>query len=110
MRVVTRSTTIKRFQKDNFQDDNLESVQTNTELLWNDLRSHPLLKGRLVENIQFNAAGSFEYQLAHKLNRMPKGYIVVRNNSNFPVYDAGIDKKFIYLLADGTATITIWVF
>lgn len=104
------SFTIKRFQKDNFNDVNLEQIQTTSEKLWNDIRNHTLIKGSLFSDMPFNLQNSFEYHLPHKLNRVPKGYIVVRNNSNFPLYDTGMDEKFIYFLTDGAATISVWVF
>ena len=102
---------IKKLQKDNFKDQNLETTQSNSESLWNDIRNHPLLKGRLIENIEITTAS---LNVEHKLNRKPRGYIVVKKNANINIFDNALSdslaKKFINLDASGSGTITIWVF
>lgn len=101
------SNVIRKPEKTNVGDPTLEKMQSGAINQWSSLKNHPLLNGRLIEDITlFTTASSYE----HRLNRVPKGYFVVKANDNATTSSTGSDDKFIKLRANGTVTVSIWVF
>jgi hypothetical protein len=103
-----RNKTIQTFQKDNFADDNLEKIQTNVQQFISALTYIPILRGRLIDDIFIDSA--IDTRIEHKLNRIPKGYLITKMDSPAIVTHAGFDKSFLLLSASSSTTIGIWVF
>lgn len=104
---VLKSYVVPKFQKDNFRDENLEMVQSNNENAWNSLRSHPLLQGRLITGLEVSAT---EISVAHKLGRVPKGYILTSATTPIVVYSSGSDEKYLKIASTGPDVIGLWIF
>jgi hypothetical protein len=103
-----RHKTIQTFQKDNFGDDNLEQIQTNVQQFITALTFIPILRGRLIDDIFVDSA--IDNRIEHKLNRVPKGYLITKMDSPAIVTHYGFDKSYLVLNASSSTTIGIWVF
>lgn len=105
--VGIKSFPISRLQKDNFKDENLEAVQSNSESLWNSIRTHPLLTGRLITDIDVSATST---RVSHKLGRTPRGWFMVKCSTPIVIYSTGSDSKFLNITATGPDKVSLWVF
>lgn len=103
-----RFKTIPKFQKDNFKDDNLEQVQFNTEQFVGTLSLIPIIRGRLITDIQLQAIDT--NRIEHKLNRSPRGYMVIDANAPYQIYTWDKDSSFLVLSSSTIVKISLWVF
>lgn len=72
------------------------------------LQDQLLLGGTLLVD---QAVTATEARVAHKLGRVPRGWIVIGRNAAQVIYDnQDPDKDFLYLRAGGNVTATIYVF
>lgn len=78
--------------------------------LRNQLAAHPLLSGVLVEDV---AAVNGAFSVGHSLGRAARGFIVVGRTANVAVWNGTVGsapERLLYLQANGTATLTLYVF
>jgi hypothetical protein len=77
--------------------------------LQNVLAAIPLLNGTLVENL---VVTNGTVAVGHGLGRTPRGYIVVKRSADVRVWDASTAAtvNLLHLQANGTATVSLWVF
>jgi hypothetical protein len=107
LKPVLKSFPVGALQKDNFRDENLEMVQSNSGTAWSSLKNHPMLSGRLITDVEVSAT---EVLVAHKLGRVPKGYFLASATTPIVIYTTGMDNKFLKIASSGPDTISLWVF
>lgn len=75
----------------------------------NELREIPLLSGRLIENVGLVSGNN---DIAHKLNRVYRGYLIIKCNAPVTIYDVAQinDDRVLRLNCSATATVSLWVF
>jgi hypothetical protein len=103
-----RFKTIQNFQKDNFGDENLEQIQSNIQAFTSAISFIPIIKGRLIDDILISDTAYT--RIEHKLNRIPRGYIITKMDAPAIVNHEGFDKSYLNLIATSPTTIGIWVF
>ena len=84
--------------------------QTNTEVSFNGLRNAIILDGVLLENVSIGTADTL---VAHKLNRLIRGYLICNNNTLCTIASTSgtFDKTlFIGLKASSACLVSLWVF
>ncbi len=72
---------------------------------------NPFIRGQLIQRLDLSTTPT---RVAHKLNTIPKGWIITRIDADQTVYEAStttpFDSRFIQLVASGDCTVDIWVF
>lgn len=92
------------------EDDVLNRVQDRIKVFADVVSSIPLLDGRLIES---QTVGATAVAVPHGLGRPWRGFIVVNRNADVRVWaqTPGADSgALLWLVASGSATVSIWVF
>jgi hypothetical protein len=103
-----RFKTFPKFQKDNFNDENLETVQSNLESFSSSLSFFPILRGRLINDIELEAINT--NAIEHKLGRVPRGYFITTINGPASIYTWNMDKSYLTLSSTLAVKLDLWVF
>lgn len=94
-------------RKINVTDKELDR-QTDGMLRWmSDVGRRAIIDGELLEGVTLSATGKL---VAHKLGRLPTGYLVVKRDAPAVVYGASFDIQNMSLTATGDVTVSLWVF
>lgn len=85
------------------------TAQSNVETAFGNLGRSIILDGVYLENI---AVGTAETQIAHKLNRTYRGYIVCKNDSfcELKAVSTGNQALFVTLQSTVPCTVSLWIF
>lgn len=89
----------------------LAKIQANVSDFVEPIQRSAIWQGVLYKNVSLLAANITLF--AHKLNREPLGWIVVRKNAESDVWEDSSElnkKSFIGLKCSNDVTIDIWVF
>lgn len=99
--------TTRSFKQVNTNDRVLQRIQDNVDDAIRSVITSPILDGRLIVGMALNVGDN---GLEHKLNRVPRGYIIVDKNANSNIYTTSKDDKFLTLNVGVAITASIWVF
>lgn len=97
-------------------NQDVELLQQNTKRFVKVLEDNPLLDGRLIEDIDVPAAtlgGPSAFRVEHKLDRLPRGWIVTDTDEQILIFRTGWDRKYIDFANGspiGDAVVDMWVF
>lgn len=85
------------------------TAQSNVEAAFGNLSKSLLLDGVYLENV---TVGTTDTQVAHKLNRAYRGYIVCKNDSfcELKVVSTGNQALFVTLQSTVPCTVSLWIF
>lgn len=90
-------------------DSDLERVQNNIAKVVDSISEIQILDGLFIKNVTLTP--SSVNRVAHKLNRTPQGWIVIRRSSSGNVWDnTAPDRTYLYLNASAVTEISLWVF
>ena len=98
---------MREFTKIRTPDSGLNRVQDNIGVFGQQFTANPLLRGRLIQNIDLSTTA---FAIEHKLNRKPLGWILVDLSAAQTVFKVSSDTRFLTLQASGACTVSIWVF
>jgi hypothetical protein len=73
----------------------------------NQLLGISILNGILLENVVLTSGSN---EIEHKLDRVPKGWVVVDQNASATFYSSSKTNRVLTLVASANATVSIWVF
>lgn len=94
-----------------FDTPEVRKLQENVSSVLDQLTSSPLADSVLIENIDVSASG---IDVPHGLQRVPRGWYVVRRNNTVPVYDDPAGQRFpdktLSLVSAGPVTVSLIVF
>lgn len=91
-----------------FADKITDAVQTEIRSFLQRVHDADLLWGNFV-TVTFD--GSNPVAVEHGLDRVPTGYLVVRRDGNFNVYDASAqDDGRLHVTANAAGTATLYIF
>ena len=103
---------VKSFKKLNSADRNLNLVQDNIETFSIPLVKNPLLDGQLIEDQEL-VTGQ-DNIINHKLGRVLRGWLIVRQNAAADIYDTQADNSLpnltLWLRSSADCTISLYVF
>lgn len=90
-------------------EKDLDRIQANIALFASNFANIPLLDGRLIEDVALSGTAS---QIAHKLGRDYRGWIIVKKNAQQDIWasSTSLSGRFLTLSASGTVTASLWVF
>lgn len=101
---------MKEFKRLNVQSTDLNRVQDNVEEVLRSLRT-PLSDSLLLTDIALNSGDN---TIAHKLNRVLQGWIVVSRSSSAVIYDKQstntLKNRFLILNASSAVVVSLIVF
>ena len=83
------------------------AVQDNVTNAFSTLSTMQILDGSLITNIKLSSGDN---KVAHGLNRIPLGWIVVDRSANANLYRSSWDDRNITINSSATSTIALWVF
>jgi len=91
-------------------------LQDNCKRVFDAVVAVALLGGQLVSRQALSATASTA--VSHKLGRVPRGWIVVRNSANAVVYEytpaagqpAALNSQTLVLQASAATTVDLWIF
>lgn len=94
-------------------DQAIDRIQDSVGEAMRSTQACPLLDGVLITGVKLVAANYT--QTEHQLNRIPRGYLVVRRSANAVVYDdqannESLAERCLKLRASANVTVDIWVF
>ena len=104
---------ISPFVRKTTADDSIEGVQNSLENSFRSVEACPLLDGHLLEQVKISQGDN---EIAHKLGRELKGWILTRQDFATTIIDKQDDNnhsdKMLVLnsSASGTTFIDLWVF
>lgn len=87
----------------------LDRAQVQIKALTDVLSQIIILQGRLIEDV---AVATSATRIEHGLNREPKGWIVVDNDTASTIHSStdALPKLYLSLIASSASTISLWVF
>jgi len=98
---------------DRVQTDNeiLNRIQDRLKAVIAAIIGKPIIDGQLLDGVTIES-GSSSTPVAHKLGRMPRGFIIVSGIPDVVIERASRDDRFLYLQAAGSTVtgVSIWVF
>lgn len=89
-------------------NQDVELLQQNVKKWTKILEDNPLLDGRLLEDIDLNAAANTN--INHGLGRVPRGWVLTDQSAAATVYRVAWTNTTLTLLASAASTVDIWVF
>lgn len=95
------------FRKIRTQDKDLVSLQNALARIFLDLLGLEILNGRLIEDVVVTTS---TVTVDHGLNRVLKGWIVVKKNADRRVWQTSITSTQLVLDSSATVTVSLWVF
>ena len=98
---------LKRFVPIESKEFETQRLNDNIRDFADQLKSNPLLDGRLIEGVVVTTSG---IDVEHKLSRDIQGWIVTDKNADARVWSTGSSNRFLSLDSSATVTIDIWVF
>ncbi len=98
---------IKDYSTLQFKDQSSNIVQDNVRKFFEQIKNCPLIDGVLLKDVYIPGSNT---QIAHKLFRVPTGYIVTKNSSFGVMKLISMDKDYITLIASTASTVDIWIF
>lgn len=103
---------IKQPKSIQVKDFELSKIQGNFKEFAEQFSGLPFLTGVLLSangqtTFQITTSG---LQIAHGLQRVPVGWILIDNDSNATIWRASWDDKFITFDSSSTSNIKVWVF
>jgi len=84
------------------------SIEAALEDFFTQIETNPLLKGNLLEDISLSA--STTTVVRHKLNIIPKGYIIVSQSQPASIYLQDKDSTTLTLYSSADVTVSLYVF
>lgn len=101
---------IKAFRRPGQLSPETQTLATSIDEYLIQITPNPFIRGQLVSRINLTTT---PVRIPHKLNAVPKGWIVTRIDADQTVYEAStapFDSRFIHLVASGDCTIDLWIF
>lgn len=100
------------FKKVANTNEETSKLQERLQEFFTPIQKCPLIDGVLLTNISLVSSGT--NSVAHKLNRAPLGWLVVRNRSNSIIWDTqdtnSLKTKSLSLQASSNTVVDLWVF
>jgi hypothetical protein len=84
-------------------------AQDNNRQFNDQFKNNPLLDGVRLQNITIGT-GASGTQIAHKLERKPLGYIIIRQNADARIWWLSWNDRFLVLRSSASVNVDIWVF
>lgn len=97
----------RSFKQINTANQELQLIQANIARAISETINNALLNGLFLENLSISTTNT---QVAHKLGRVPKGYIVIDSNAAANVYTIDKDTQFITLKATANCVVNLYIF
>jgi hypothetical protein len=88
-------------------DTTLNRVQDAQIEAFRPLTTNELLDGHLLKSV---ALASGSNLIAHRLDRAPVGWIIVRRNGAATVHELAVDSRHLTLSASAAVTVDLYVF
>ncbi len=73
----------------------------------NELSEVTILDGRLIRDVVLTTT---ELQVAHRLAKVPTGYIVTKRSANATVFGTSLTNRFLNLTSSASVIVDLWVF
>jgi hypothetical protein len=100
---------MQQFKKINTSEYETNIIQDNVERVVNQIVSSPIIDGILLSGVSL--IGGQDNYVSHKLQRVPRFWIIARQDSNVTVWEDSTktDSSFLDLKCSGNCTINLWV-
>lgn len=101
---------IKSFRKPEQLQPDTQTLATAVDEYLQQLSPNPFLVGQHIRRLTLTSAG---LQVPHKLNSVPRGWVITRIDGAQTVYEASttpFTNRFVHLAASGTCIVDIWIF
>jgi hypothetical protein len=82
-------------------------LQSNIEDAIGKIIRNPILDGIIFDDLQLVSGSN---AIAHKLARVPRGFIVIGQSNASTIYTASKNEKFLNVVTSGAVTVSILVF
>lgn len=101
---------LKAFKKTGVSAPDVARFQENVDNALKPVLSSVLLDGVLLEGVELIAGQA--NVIEHKLEREPRGYIIVKRSANSQVWDevSALKNSTLVLQCSANVTISLWVF
>jgi hypothetical protein len=97
---------LKLFRKIKVTDRELSQVQDNVAQILQPLSKNALLDGTFV-TVDLTSGSN---TIAHRLQRLPLGWVITDRDTAATVYRTAWDSANIFLTASGTVSVTLYVY
>lgn len=84
----------------------INTVQQNVDDAFTRLQTGSVLDNVIIENVVINTTNT----LSHKLNRVPRGYLIIKRSANAQVWNGVITSSSIALSSSANVTVSLLIF